>query len=399
MPRFSYKAREKTGKLIKGVQSADSEDDLAGKLDSLGCVLVSSSEIREGKVAKVSGLSPKELINFSLNLGTLIKAGVSMLVSISDLAEQAGSKNIHNLLEGIWFRINSGSSFSDALKAYPQCFSKLYVGIVSAGEVTGKLDDTMEQLAYFLEWREELNSKIKSAMIYPILIIIFIIGLVILLTGFVMPKITPIFSAVGGNLPLSTRILLGLRDYVTSYWVIAVGTVAVFTVGLIAFIKTKAGRLKFDGLILKLPIVGTLFTKLAIMRFCQTLSIAIKSGVSIMQSLMLCEGVVNNTVISQEIKQVKESIEVGGSLAESIQLTKVFPRLIGRMISVGESTGTLDRMLDKINEFYVKDIDRTIKRVFTLIEPLLVVLMGCFVGFIAVSILLPIIQAALIVGE
>lgn len=400
MPRFRYKAREQTGKLIQGVQNAASGEELATKLDNIGCVLVSCSEIREAKSAKVYRISSTELSNFTLNLGIMVNAGVSILVSIGDLAEHAESKNLRLLLESIWFSINGGVALSDALKAHPRCFSNLYIGIIEAGEITGRLDTTLEQLAYFLEWREDLDGKIKTAMTYPVLIVVFMIGLVTLLMVFVLPKIIPIFSSVGdAALPLPTRILLGIQHYLTNYWVVMLGLVAVFIVGFIAFIKTKIGRLKFDSFKLKVPIFGTLFKKIAIMRFCQTLSIAIKSGIDIIRSFALCEVVVDNAVISKEIKRVKERIQAGGSITESIQLTKVFPHLISRMISVGEATGNLDKMLDKINKFYAKDIDKTITRIFTLIEPLLIVFMGSFVGFIAVSILLPIIKAALLVGE
>ena len=400
MQNYSYMARDDYGKVVRGTMMADDETNLANKIADLGyflvrCKIVSGSA---KTAAKITRLKPREVLNFTIYLATLLDAGVSLVDGLRDLARDAEKEDLQRTIDDIRYRIESGNSLKEALSFHPRSFSGLYTAIIGAGESTGKLNFCLNDLARLLDWQIELNAKMREAATYPIILFCVMISVVTLLVVKVIPTFEPMFKEAGAALPIPTQIVLGASHFVRSFWYMLLGFFILLTVGYKLYNSTPKGRYRIDSMKLKLPIVGTLTRKVALSRFCHTFALGLKSGVNILTALDFSLGVINNSRLERAVVKSRDAVNVGEKLAGSLQVSGEFPPLVVRMIAVGEQSGSLTKTLDRVNQFYDREVPATIKRIFALLEPIMIIILGVAVGGIALSIFLPMFQMAQIIG-
>lgn len=389
MPVFSYRATTIQGSILEGVIEAADEKTAIEKLKNTGYIPLRVTAPKEGVRKKLSFKSPRsDLLTFTTELSALLGAGLPLDRSLNILSTISESKEMKNIVQSVLKSIREGSSFSDALQKHPRIFPKLYVNMVRAGEAGGVLEVVLEKLNEFLESTKELKDHIYSVMIYPtILIVTGGISIIVLLT-YVLPKFSVMFDELGGSLPLPTQILLTISDAIKAYWWILFAIMLTSWILFKKYIKTDAGRYKWDSF--KLKILGDVIRKLETARFCRTLGTLLKSGVPLLQALNNTRDVLNNQVIASAIDRVSIGAKEGKGIAIPLSDTNVFPPLALSMIKVGEETGQLDTMLLKVATTYEKSLNVAIKRFVNLLEPIMILSMGLIIGFIVISMLIAI---------
>lgn len=400
MQRYAYTARDEYGKVVKGIMMADDEIDLANKISRLGyfitrakvCPGTSEAEL------KLAPMKPREVVNFTIHLATLVDAGLPLLDGLRDLARDAENERIQKIIDNIRFRVEAGSSLKDALSFHPRSFPKIYTASVGAGEGTGKLAPALNNLASLLEWQMELKVKVKEAATYPIILFLVMIAVVSLLVIKVIPTFEPIFAEAGATLPLPTQIVLGVSHFVRRFWYVVLLALTLLFVGFKLYGRSETGRYRIDSLKLKLPLFGILLRKIALSRFCHTFALALRSGVNVLGALDMAGEVMGNSRLERSVSKVRDAVNVGEKIATSLQVSGEFPSMVIRMVGVGEQSGALTETLTKVTQFYDKEITTTIKRIFVLFEPIMIVIMGVVVGGIALSIFLPMFQMAQLIG-
>ena len=399
MPSYSYKAADSAGKIVTGTLEADEEKKVVAELQNLGLIPIRISvakgngkrlgmNLSEQFLSLFHGVSSKHVMAFTQDLATLLEAGLPVDRALSLLIESAENERFKMVASDILKTVQGGGYLSDALAKHPKAFTSFYVSMVRAGEAGGVLEAVLSRLGEFLESAQELKDYIKSAMVYPL----FLVGVggvsIIILLTFVIPKFSIIFSDMGQAIPLSTQFLLGVSELLQSYWwaiLILLGAGYFFTR---RYINTPAGRLKFDRKKMKFPVVGGLIKKIEVARFARTLGTLTKSGVPILQALMLVKDIMGNKVIAGSMENVYARVKEGDRLSKPLKDTGIFPPLAIQMITVGEETGRLDRMLLRVAESYEKMVRNTVKRLISLLEPAMILFMGLVVGFVVVSMLM-----------
>lgn len=393
---FVYKVRDKGGAIHKGSIEGQSEQLVVAKLRELGYIPVSVTSRGKSKLgADVAvrsaggkvGLRP--IVIFSRQLATMVGAGLTLIRALGILANQTESKPLAEVILTMRNDIEHGLSFSQAISKHPKVFPEVYIAMVRSGEVGGMIDLVLLRLATMLEKQLELRRRVKSAMSYPIAVGGIIVIIVSAMLLFIVPMFETMYNDLGGELPLPTKMLIALSGFVTgSWWMIAIGGV-----GGVAALKrwraTPGGRLMFDRIKLRLPIAGEIASKTAIARFCQTLAALTRSGVSIMEALDIVAGTAGNAVIGAAIADARERVRIGESVSVALMNHPVIPEMVVQMMAVGEETGALDEMLEKIGEFYDAEVSATVDALTALIEPLLMVVMGVTVGGMVVALYLP----------
>ncbi len=390
MPAFSYKARNYSGESVEGVMNARTLEELEQQLLNMDLVLINATPLKESKKTSKGKIKRRDLILFSIHIATSLEAGVPIIVALSDFTESTDNPTFKNILAGIIRQIEAGSSFSDALETYPNAFPEIYVSIIRAGEATGNLDSVLRELISFLEWQEELIAQIRQASIYPTFVFLMIGVVIFIMMTFTVPKFIPILTSFNVELPTPTKILIAVAKFFENYWYLII---AFFILSFLTYKftnKSEKGRLFWDKVKLHLPIFGKLNRKLALSRFAHYTALLYSAGIGIPQTLTIVERVVGNTIIASEIAKAREGIMTGSSIFESLRQSPYFPSLVLRMIQVGEETGSLDSTLKKVSEYYDKEVPQAIKKMFAVLEPTLIVVMGGIVLFIALSIFLPI---------
>lgn len=395
MPAYIYKARDVTGKLVKGVMDAVNKDEIIDKLRKMGYMTTKVTESLptikiESALEKLKTVSIEDIIIFNIQFSNLISAGISVLNSLDTLAKQVESKKLRETIDSVRRNVEAGDSLSGAFARHPRIFSALFVNMIRAGEASGKLAMVLQRYAEFAEHREELRQKIKGALFYPIILLLAGTIVTLFIITFVIPQFAEIFIKVGIKLPMPTLILLNTGVAIKRFWHLFILFAILSGSGISYYLRTKSGRFKFDRLKLKLPIIGSLYRKVSISRFTRTLGTLISSGVPILQSLDIVKDVIGNEILAQVIGSARIAVEKGERIAESLRISEEIPPDAVQMISVGEETGNLDGMLNKISDFYDISVGHTVKKLTTIIEPLFLVIMGVMVGFIMASILLPI---------
>ena len=398
--RFNYQARNLVGQKVDGVMLADDEGQLAWTLRRMDLYLIAAKPEKISTPIYITRpVKRKELINFTLHLSTSVGAGITILQSLEDMEEQTSNPAMKRAIQAIMEDLRGGSRLSDALSHHPLIFSDVYVSMVKSGEASGKLDHVLERIVAFLEWQDALASEIKRASIYPTVVLVALIALLAVLLGFVFPKILPVIQHLNVPLPLITRAVMAAADIVRYDWYWILLGIASFFV-LVRLTKVnEGGRYVLDLIKLRIPVIGNLVEKICLSRFSHHLGVLLRTGVDITQSLSITERVVGNSVIAQAIREAKEKVIEGGSLWRSLQETGVFPPLLIRMIFVGESTGTIDNTMDKVTEWYDREIPATIKKLFAILEPLIIMLLAIMVLTVALAIFIPLYDAMGRVGR
>ncbi len=393
---FVYKVKDRGGKVVSGSMEGASSAAVAKTLRDRGFQPISVDQQKKSSLKKeitIPGLSGrikvKDVSVFSRQFSTMINSGLSLLRSLSILGEQTVNKALGKVIDGIKADVEQGTSLSAAMEKHPKAFSRLYVSMVRAGEVGGVLDETLNRLADTLEAAVELRQKIKSAMMYPVAVMGLVVLIVTAMLLFVVPQFVGLYEDLGGTLPLPTRVLIIISKILTKFWWgVTVATIA----GVIGFKRWKAtekGRTTWDIIKLKMPIFGNLIHKTALARFSHTLAALTRTGVPILQSLDIVAETSGNAVVGRAVRDVQASIKEGESLASPLANHKVFPPMVVQMMAVGEETGALDVMLEKVGQFYDREVEAMVDGLTSLIEPLLIVVLGLSVGGMLVALYMP----------
>ncbi len=393
---FQYKVKDKSGKLVEGSLEAENAQLVVSKLRSMGFIPIEIEQqggTRLKADLKIPGFSDrvklKDVAVFSRQFATMINSGLSLLRSLNILAEQTESKPLAEMVNQVRMDVEKGSSLSQAMAKHPKAFGRLYVSMVRAGEVGGALDSVLVRLADTIEKQVELRRKVKSAMTYPLVVAVLVLTIVSAMLLFVIPMFQGIYAQLGGTLPPPTQILINISKVFRTFWyVIFLAEVG----GAFAFrrwINSEEGRKQWDAIKLKVPIFGKLVRKTALARFSRTLSALVRSGVPILESLDIVAETAGNYVVANAVRDTQAAVKRGDPLSKKLEEHPVFPMMVVQMMAVGEETGALDEMLDKIADFYDQEVEATVDALTSLIEPLLIVVMGVCVGGMIISLYLP----------
>jgi len=391
---FNYRARDNTGKLVRGVIEALLQEEVAEKLRRMGYTPVTITEVPIGLKLEQLGwnfrrIKTQDVVMFNVQLANMLNSGLSISTSLDTLQKQNENKRLSEVIGCVSRSIEAGESFSQALAKYPRVFPGLLVSMVRAGEASGGLDKVLNRYAEFAENQADLQRKIREALYYPIILIAAATGVIVFLATILIPKFVEIFNRAQISLPLPTIILFGIGTAIRHFWYVIILSGVLIILGVRKYIRTKAGKFRFDKVSLKLPILGPIVRKSCICRFARTLATLVGSGVPILESLDIVSDVVNNQVLGRVIKQIRQYTEKGERLAESLKVSEEFPPDAVQMIAVGEESGNLENMLNKVSDFYDRSMSYSIKRLVASLEPILLVVMGVVVAFTMASMLLP----------
>ncbi|MDA3802592.1 MAG: type II secretion system F family protein [Patescibacteria group bacterium] len=393
MSIFRYSGENKNGRKSMGSVVANSKNDAILRLQKKEIRVKKINDITdsvEGKFLRfISPVKTKDMVIFTRQFSVMVSSNVPVVESLMILVEQTKNITLKNLISEIAYEVDSGDFLSDSMARKPKVFSNFFVNIVRSGETSGKLDDVLNYLADEMEKAYDTTSKIKTAMIYPIFVVAGLVAVGIVLMVYVIPNITSILTQTGAQLPLSTRIVIATSNFLKNYFIgILIFLVLVFF-GIRAYTRTYGGKLFFDTLKLKMPIFGKLFKYIYIMRFSRSLSTLLKGGVTITKSLEIVAEVVGNIIYKELILDTLESINDGNSFSEEFEKSDYMPKMVPQMIAVGERTGKIDSVLDKINDFYTRESDNMLNNLGKLMEPIIMVIMGVGVGIMVAAVLLP----------
>lgn len=375
---------------MTGIMLAESEEQLAVTLREMDLYLVNAKTESVATPFYITRpVKRRELINFTVHLAAAVGAGIPILQAFEDLEHQTSNRRMVSALQIITEDLRGGSSLSEALARHPEIFSDIYVSMIKAGEASGSLVQVLQHLTSFLEWQDALASEIKRATIYPATVLLAVVALIGVLIGFVFPRILPVILNLKVPLPFITRAVMAVADLFRYgwYWILLAGTSFFVLFRLLK--SSEGGLLILDAIKLRLPVIGGLIEKICLSRFSHHLGILLRTGVDISQSLSIAERVVGNTVIAQAVSEAREKVIQGGALWRSLQETGVFPPLVIRMIFIGETTGTIDSTLDRVTDFYDREIPATVKKLFAVLEPLIIVFLAAVVLIVALSIFIP----------
>ncbi len=394
---YAYKVREKSGRLVEGSLEADNEQLLVAKLRSMGYTPIDITAQKSetlSKDVKIPGLSRsktklKDVAVFSRQFATMINSGLSLLRALYILGDQTENKLLASVITQVRTDVETGSSLSVALGKHPKTFNRLYVSMVKAGEVGGSLDEVLLRLAETIEKQVELRRKVRSAMTYPVVVAVLVIGIVTAMLLFVIPMFKDLYTQLGGELPAPTQFLINVSTFVRNFWYVMFGVEIGAVVGFRRWINTDSGREKWDAIKLRAPVFGPLVRKTALARFSRTLAALVRSGVPILESLDIVADTSGNSVVAKAVRDAQTAVKQGEPLAQRLEQHPVFPPMVTQMMAVGEETGAVDEMLDKIADFYDQEIEATVAALTSLIEPLLIVVMGAAVGGMVISLYLP----------
>ena len=394
MPMFEYTARNAAnGQIQKGQLDAPSQSEVNNYLKKNRLILVSVREAPKQIKFKLPGaqrIGTRDVVIFTRQFATMINAGLPLVQSLNILAQQTENKALAEITRAVVYDVESGNTLADAFSKHPRGFSDLYVNMVAAGEAGGILDTILLRLATFLEKNDALIRKVKGAMVYPgVIMTVAGIAIAILLI-FVIPVFQTMFASASMELPLPTRIVIGLSDLLIGYWWAVLGVIGLAAFGIRRYYGTTPGRKNIDSLLLKSPVLGDMLRKSAVSRFTRTLGTLISSGVSILEGLEITAKTAGNMVIHDAVMASRQSIAGGETIAAPLEKSKVFPPMVISMIAVGEQTGGLDEMLTKIADFYDEEVDVAVSALLSLMEPMMIVVLGVVVGGMVVAMYLPI---------
>jgi type IV pilus assembly protein PilC len=391
MPTFEWKGTGRNGQVQSGVLVADSKDTVVTMMRRQQVVVTAVKEKgKEIAVPKFGGKVPPQLVAiFTRQFSVMIDAGLPLVQCLEILGGQQENKAFKRALITIRGDVEAGSSLADAMRKHPKIFNDLFTNMVAAGEAGGILDTILQRLAQYIEKAVKLNSQVKSAMIYPIGVISIAAIVIAVILWKVIPVFAALFAGLGAELPLPTRVVISLSNFIADFWWLIGGSIFAIITGLKRWHATPKGKRIIDAFMLKLPIVGDLMRKIAVARFCRTLATLTSSGVPILDGLQITAKTSGNSIVEDAIMATRKSVEEGKTISEPLGQTDVFPTMVVQMIAVGEQTGALDTMLTKIAEFYEDEVDTAVAGLMKLLEPVLVAFLGVAIGGIVIAMYMP----------
>jgi type IV pilus assembly protein PilC len=397
MAKFLWEATTRLGEKKRGVMEAESADNVENRLrgDGLNVTRV-KKEPKQINIAFGSGVPPKDLQIFTRQLATMIDAGLPLVQCLDILSAQTPNKIFARILGQIKSSVEQGSTFSDALRKHPKVFDELYVNLVAAGEIGGILDTILNRLAVYIEKAVKLRSQVRSAMFYPIGILVVAIGVITVMLVKVIPTFENMYKDMGGGakLPAPTRFVINLSNGFINKWYLYVGGLVLFMVLVVLMRRNERGREMWDRMMLHLPVIGPTLRKIVVARFTRTLGTLLSSGVPILDALDICARTAGNKVVQAGILKARDKISEGHDMAGPLAESRVFPSMVVQMIGVGEQTGAMDQMLQKIADFYEEEVDAAVGAMTSLIEPIMMAFLGVVVGGLIVAMYLPIFNLA-----
>lgn len=426
MAEFVYRAKDQRGNIRFGKIKAGSKSQARSALVRMRLkpISITAEKIDSSKVPLNDGSTPilgnfiykdrngniqislgstekptdKDLIIFTKQFSTMITSGVPLMQALGILSKQQRVRSFGQSLEAIRLAVENGSTLSNALEAFPKLFDTLYVAMVRAGEASGKLDTILMKLVVYIEKAAKIRSQVKSAMIYPMLVVVVAITVVSALLIFVVPTFAKQYSDNDKKLPELTQIVVDLSDFMVNYWYVPIGSIFIFYFLIRLYINTDPGRIWWDKTLLILPGFGQLIRKIAVGRFCSTMATMLTSGVNLLEALSICAASAGNKTIEAFVLRVRSGIEQGAKISEPLAEGGLFPPMVVSMVAVGETTGALDQMLVKVSEFYEDEVDLAVKTLLSMIEPVMIVCIGGIVGVIVIAMYLPVFDLGALVG-
>ncbi len=402
MIQYAYKARDKQGNLHENIIVSESEDAALKQLYDKGLYVV---QIRKGKagaaksifdinldgyIAKLTGIGLKDVVVFCRQFSALVNAGIPIMRALNILSSQAENQALADILKQVRDEVEQGISLSDAFSRHPKTFDRLFISMIKAGETGGVLDEVLNRISGFMEYKARLSSKIKAAMAYPAVVTVFAVIIFFAMLILVLPRFSTIFARLGSELPLYTQVLINISEFLRSPSCIFL-IIALISgwYGLTRIYATEKGKYFFDSLLLKIPVLGGLIQKISISRFTRTFGTLIKSGVPILTALEIVQDSAGNAVVTKAVRSIKEEIKQGGMIHTPLERSPVFPPMVISMIAVGEETGELDKMLAKIADFYDSEVESGIEALTSMLEPFMMVFLGGMIGAVIVGMYLP----------
>ena len=399
MPAYAWKGKNRLGEVQEGVLVSDSRDAAAATLKRNGLDVMNIRLMASEGTRSFGKVPPKALAIFTRQFSVMIDAGLPLVQCLEILGAQQDHKGFQRIIEAVRDDVEKGTTLQAALSKHPKAFNDLYVNMVGAGESGGILDIILQRLSIYIEKAVKLTSKVKGAMTYPVAVITIAMAVV----AVIMLKVIPVFSAMydglGSKLPFATQVCIAISNALINYsWLFAIGIV-VAVVGLRQFYKTPVGRLQIDALLLRIPIIGDVLRKVAVARFCRTLGTLISSGVPILEGMDITAKTAGNMVVQNAILKSRDAVEQGRNISTPLAETKVFPPMVVQMVGVGEATGALDAMLAKVADFYEDEVDNAVANLTSLMEPIMISILGGIIGFIVIAMYMPILNLANVFGK
>lgn len=403
MKNFKYSARDSKGKVVEGEIEAKDSASVADILHDRGLIVVS---VKEGlgfdferlNEINIGGVPMKDKVVFMRQMATMVGAGLPLTRSLEIMVQQTSNPLFKRVLENVLSGIESGTTLADSFRQEEEVFDDITINLIEAGEESGNLEQILEKLATELEEKNVLSSKIKSAMIYPAIILLVIIAVVVLMMFVLVPSMAEIYQDFDAELPFVTRLLMSMSDFFVSYWWAILTVVLVFVVGGKYYLDTPKGKRTFDKIILKVPILGVIVSKMQLSQFTRILSLLLGSGLPIIKAIELTAQSLSNEMFRDTLLQAKEEVEKGGPLAIPIARSEYYPLLVSSMIAVGEETGEIDNVLNKVAEYYKEEVNTATSNLSSILEPVFLIIMGLAIGFIALAVYMPMFQLSSAIG-
>jgi MSHA biogenesis protein MshG len=398
MAEFAYKGRSANGGLITGKLDASSADAVAGRLVSIGITPVEIRDLANATNLTLSDLlirfgggqpTTKDLVLFCRQMHTITRTGLPLLKGLTGLMQTTHNEVLKAALVDVIAGLESGRDLATSLKGHPKIFSALFINLVEIGEATGTLDVAFQRLYEYLSMDQEVRDRVKSAVRYPVIVLIAVAIALSIITVFVIPNFAPIFRALGDNIPMPTRIIMGVSDFAINYWPLVIGAGIVIAIAASSYIKTEGGRLRWDKLKLSLPVVGIIVHNAALSRITRSLAISISAGLPINQTLRTVSASIGNTWLGEKMASLSADIERGESLSKTAAHSALFTPLILQMIALGEETGALPELLDESSDYYRREVDYDLENLSAALEPILIVTVGVVVLILALGVFLP----------
>src|SRR5437867_6606433 len=391
MPVYSFRGKSRTGTEVRGEREADTKQALVAALRREQISpLVIKEKGKEFTLPKFGGkVKTKELAIFTRQFSVMIDAGLPLVQCLEALAVQQENKNFQKILLQVRQDVEAGSTLADAMRRHPKAFDNLYVNMIAAGEAGGILDTILQRLSVYIEKAVKLRSQVRSALIYPVAVIVIAAIVVAVILLKLIPTFSALFTSLGAELPFPTRMVIAASNFLARYFIFFIIGIAVFAYAVRRYYRTYRGRRVIDGFLLKLTILGMILRQIAVARFCRTLATLTSSGVPILESLDITARTAGNAIVEDAIIETRKSVEGGKTIVEPLRDSHIFPNMVTQMIGVGEQTGALDAMLNKIADFYEDEVDASVAGLVKLLEPLLIFILGIVIGGIVIAMYLP----------
>ena len=403
MAKFKYSARDQQGKVVEGELEAKDLSSATDILHDRGLVVVSLKEgtgidFEKLNEINIGGIPMKEKVVFMRQMATMVGAGLPLTRSLEIMIQQASNPKFKKILENVLDSIQAGKSLADSFRMEEDVFDQITINLIEAGEESGNLENILEKIAVELEDKNALAKKIQSAMIYPSIILFVIVAVIVLMMLVLVPSMAEIYQDFDAELPFATRLLMSMSAFFVDYWWVILSIVLVLVIGFKYYVDTPKGKRNIDKLLLKIPSLGVIITKMQLSQFTRILSLLLGSGVPIIKAIELTGNSLGNTMFKETLEEAKDEVEKGGPLALPIARSEYYPLLVSSMIAVGEETGEIDSVLAKVAEYYKDEVEMATSNLSTIIEPLFLIIMGLAIGFIAIAVYMPMFQLSTAIG-